>query len=214
RVELEENMQKPQTPIAEVRAEETDTQEADTQEADTQDTDIQETDTDEYESITVSLPQPEPALEPSRLRRERKPVVRFGFEEQARVVLEDSEPLSYREALESPDVNLWITAMEEEIAALHRNNTFTEVERPANRKIVDCKWVFKIKRRSDGSIERYKARLVAKGFSQIPGLQYDEVFAPVIRYESLRLLLALSAHNNWIPRQFDIKSAFLHGDLK
>src|SRR5205814_8908489 len=97
-----------------------------------------------------------------------------------------------------------------------KNNTFTIVPRPSNQRVIDCKWVYRVKELSDGTIERYKARLVAKGFAQQPGYDFnmDELFAPVIRYESLRLLLAISAHYGWIPRQLNIKSAFLHGDLK
>lgn len=88
------------------------------------------------------------------------------------------------------------------------------MDRPKGRKVVDSIWVFKIKHNADGSIDRYKARLVAKGFTQIKGLDFDETFSPVVRYDTLRLLLALSAHHNWTPRQLDIKTAFLYGLLK
>src|SRR5436190_4783393 len=106
--------------------------------------------------------------------------------------------------------------MKEEIKALEKNNTFTIVPQPSNQQVIDCKWVYRVKELSDGTIERYKARLVAKDFAQQPGYDFniDELFAPVIRYEFLRLLLAISAHYSWIPQQLDIKSAFLHGDLK
>ena len=103
--------------------------------------------------------------------------------------------------------------MEEEMSALRRTGTYDVVNRPVGRKIVGSKWVYKIKRLADNSIERYKARGVAQGFSQVPGQDFDEVYAPVVRYESLRLLLAISAHLGWKPRQFDVKSAFLYGEL-
>ncbi|KAI0992742.1 hypothetical protein K3495_g15443, partial [Podosphaera aphanis] len=80
--------------------------------------------------------------------------------------------------------------------------------------IVGSKWVFKVKRSADGSIDRYKARLVAQGFSQIPGHDFDETFAPVARYDSLRILLRISSQNRWIPQQMDVNSAYLYGTLK
>ena len=88
------------------------------------------------------------------------------------------------------------------------------MDRPVRQRIVDCKWVFKIKHNADGTVERYKARLVAKGFSQVPGIDFDETFSPVVRYDSLRLLMAIAASKNWKPQQLDIKSAFLYGELK
>lgn len=84
--------------------------------------------------------------------------------------------------------------------ALNRNKTWEVVPCPKDRNIVGSRWVFKIKHKADGLIERYKARLVAKGFSQQPGTGYDETYAPVARYDSLRLLLALAAHKGWKPR--------------
>lgn len=123
------------------------------------------------------------------------------------------EPNTYHQAMKSNDSELWKEAIVEEMDALHRNSTFEIVPRPKDRNIVGSKWVFKVKYKADGSIERYKARLVAKGFSQQPGTDYDETYAPVARYDSLRLLLALAAHNGWTPRQLDVKSAFLYGTL-
>src|SRR5204862_4146133 len=127
-----------------------------------------------------------------------------------------SPPTTYQRARTSAQAVKWDTAMKDEMKALEKNNTFTIVPRPSNQQVIDCKWVYRVKELSDGTIERYKVRLVAKGFAQQPGYDFnmDELFAPVIRYESLRLLLAISAHYGWIPRQLDIKSAFLHGDLK
>lgn len=75
-------------------------------------------------------------------------------------------------------------------------------------------WVFKIKRRTDGSIERHKSRLVAKGYSQRPGIDYKETFSPVIRLESVRILLAIVARDDLEMIHFDVKTAFLYGDLR
>uniref|UniRef100_A0A2N9HHI0 Reverse transcriptase Ty1/copia-type domain-containing protein n=1 Tax=Fagus sylvatica TaxID=28930 RepID=A0A2N9HHI0_FAGSY len=104
------------------------------------------------------------------------------------------EPHSYREASSNP---LWQAAMAEELDALSRTRTWDLVDLPPEKSVVGCKWVFKIKTRSDGSIERYKARLVAKGFTQEYGIDYEETFAPVARLSSVRTLLAVAASRQW-----------------
>src|SRR6202008_998282 len=132
----------------------------------------------------------------------------------AYAALVEEEPLNYQDAVKSDQASNWEIAMKEELKALKKANTWTIVDKPAKRSVVSCKWVYKIKQNPDGSIARYKARLVARGFTQRPGFDYDETFSPVVRYESLRLLLAISAHHGWKPQQCDVKSAFLHGDLQ
>ena len=96
--------------------------------------------------------------------------------------------------------------MDEELQSLTENDVWDVVPKPAGRKVVDGRWVFRVKGNAQGELERFKARYVAKGFSQVLGLDYDEIFAPVARFDSLRLLLAISACNNWRPRQLDIKT--------
>jgi hypothetical protein len=117
------------------------------------------------------------------------------------------------QAISGTDAARWSEAMEEEINALRRNHIYDVVPKASGKNIIDCKWIYKIKRLADASIERYKVREVGKGYSQTPGKDYDEIFAPDVRYESLRLPPAICAHFGWKPRRFDVKSAILNGEL-
>jgi hypothetical protein len=126
-------------------------------------------------------------------------------------VSETHDPETFSEASGHPD---WDTAMNEEYRSLMENDTWDLVPLPKGRKLVRCKWVYQTKYASDGSIERHKARLVAKGFSQVEGIDYNETFAPVAKMNPIRLVLALAASHKWEVHQMDVKSAFLHGDLK
>lgn len=103
--------------------------------------------------------------------------------------------------------------MEEEMDSLAANKTWSLVSLPQDRKVIDCKWVYKLKRKSDGSIDKYKARLCAKGFLQAKGIDYNDTFSPVIRYDSIRILLALATIYEMHIQQFDVKTTFLHGEL-
>lgn len=122
----------------------------------------------------------------------------------------DTEPTSYKQALSHP---LWREAMTEEIRALELNGTWTVEPLPAGKKAIGCKWVFKIKRRADGTINRYKARLVAKGFTQVEGIDFHETFAPVAKLVTVRCLLTVAVARGWEIYQMDVQNAFLHGDL-
>lgn len=119
------------------------------------------------------------------------------------------EPQNYREAVESEEIEKWNVAMEEEIQAIKRNDTWTLVPRPPNKNVISVKWVYKIK--ADG---RYKARLVARGFTQKYMEDFFATYSPVARTESIRLLLSLAASLDLEMTQFDISTAFLNGDLK
>ncbi|GJZ41320.1 zinc finger, CCHC-type containing protein [Tanacetum coccineum] len=123
----------------------------------------------------------------------------------------EEEPRNYKEA--STDKK-WIEAMEIELDSINKNNTWTLTTLPTNHKAIGLKWVYKTKRDAKGEIIKYKARLVAKGYVQEQGIDFDEVFAPVARIETVRLILALAAYHGWQVHHLDVKSAFLHGDLK
>ncbi|GJY36045.1 ribonuclease H-like domain-containing protein, partial [Tanacetum coccineum] len=107
------------------------------------------------------------------------------------------------EAMSDPN---WVEAMNNEIEALNRNNTWTICDLPIGR-------IWKIKYKASGEIERYKARLVAKGFSQREGFDYDETFSHVVKMVTVRCLIGLAVVNNWPLYQLDVNNAFLYGDL-
>jgi hypothetical protein len=108
----------------------------------------------------------------------------------------------------------WVEAMEDEMESLEANDTWELTPLPAGKKAIGCKWVYKLKTSSDGTVQRYKARLVAQGFSQKYGDDYDQVFAPVVKQSTTRILLSLAAKLNLCVRHFDVKTAFLNGDLE
>jgi hypothetical protein len=126
----------------------------------------------------------------------------------------DTEPKSFREAMSRPDGELWYQAMVKEMEAHLENGTWELVKLPPNRKAIGSKWVFKIKRNPDGSIDRYKARLVAKGFAQRPGQDFDETFAPTTKWAALRAVLALAALEDLELESIDISNAYLNGELR
>ncbi|GJU58201.1 retrovirus-related pol polyprotein from transposon TNT 1-94 [Tanacetum coccineum] len=126
-------------------------------------------------------------------------------------LLADSESIKFEEVIRDKK---WKNAMDEEIASIERNKTWELVELPKGHQPIGVKWVFKKKMNAQGEVERYKARLVAKGYRQQPGIDYDEVFAPVARMETIRLLISQAAQMKWQIYQMDVKSAFLNGVLE
>ena len=125
------------------------------------------------------------------------------------------EPLTYQEAVACEDSSKWKAAMDEEMDSLRKNKTYELVDHPAGQKLVSCKWLFKIKEGIERVQKpRYKARLVARGFTQRAGIDYNEVFSPVVRHTSIRVILALTACRDYELEQLDVKTAFLHGNLE
>ena len=107
-----------------------------------------------------------------------------------------------------------MSAMEKEIESLRKNDVWELADLPKGRKAVGSKWVLKIKTDAEGSVERFKARLVAQGFSQKPGIDYDETFSPVTRFESVRTVIALAVQTDLKLHQIGVTTAILNGDLK
>ncbi|UYV81527.1 hypothetical protein LAZ67_20001435, partial [Cordylochernes scorpioides] len=124
------------------------------------------------------------------------------------------EPSNYIDAITSSDSERWKLAMDEEIDALNKIKTWTLERLADGHKPIGCKWVYKIKTESDGTIQRFKTRLVAQGYSQIKNVDYFDTFSPVVRYDSLRILLSHAASERMFLKQFDVKTAFLNGELE
>ena len=104
--------------------------------------------------------------------------------------------------------------MNEELDPIEKKNTQELIPRPTEKNVIGSKWVFKNKMNEKGHVIKNKARLVCKGYSQIEGLDYDEIFSPVARMEAIRMFLAFSCYHDFKVYQMDVKSAFLNGDLE
>lgn len=122
----------------------------------------------------------------------------------------DLEPTFYHQAVKFPE---WRQAMKEEIQALEANNTWILVPLPEGKKPIGSKWVYKVKRHADGTIERHKARLVAKGYNQQEWVDYLDTFSPVANMVTVKAILALATIQKWHMHQLDISNAFLNGEL-
>ncbi|GAA0157982.1 transmembrane signal receptor [Lithospermum erythrorhizon] len=120
------------------------------------------------------------------------------------------EPSCYSQAKEYPE---WQTAMQEEYDALVKNQTWSLVPAPSHHNIVNCKWIYRVKKHADGSFQRCKARLVATGVSQQYGVDYFETFSPVVKATTIRIVLHMAVSLGWNIRQVDVNNAFLHGLL-
>lgn len=100
--------------------------------------------------------------------------------------------------------------MNKELDALEENNTWTIMPLPPGKKSIGSKWVYKVKLKPDGTVERFKARLVAKWYNQTYGIDYLDSFSPVAKVVTVSVLLSLSTSNGWFLHQLDINNAFLH----
>lgn len=148
----------------------------------------------------------------TRLQRGiRKPKIYTDGTVRWAMLANTEEPTAVADALQDKN---WSLAMDEEYQALCENGTWRLVPPPKGKNVIDCKWVYKLKRRADGKIERYKARLVAKGFKQRYGVDYEDTFSPVVKAGTIQLVLSIAMARGWHLRQLDVKNAFLHGVLQ
>ena len=129
------------------------------------------------------------------------------------MLIDCREPSCYKEAMSRDDKLKWERAMESKMDSIEKNQTWELVQLPKGKNAFLCKWVYKLKVTSDNAKPKYKARLVAKGFKQEKGVDFDEIFSPVVKMTTLRIVLALVAKEDMELVQLDVKIAFFHGDL-
>jgi hypothetical protein len=123
----------------------------------------------------------------------------------------DLEPSTFEEVAKK---QVWKDVVMEEYQSIIRNGVWDVILRPEEKSVVTSKWIYKIKHVVDGSVEKYKARCVARGFSQKEGEDYDETFAPIAKYTSIRSIIVISSFMGWKLHQMDIKTAFLNGVIE
>ena len=159
--------------------------------------------------------------EPRRSGRQHRPPSRYVMEyadtatvdHVAYKACEIMEPRTIEDAFASDHAKEWKAAADSEYESLMKNETWELVELPQDREAIGCKWVFKVKYTSNGEVERFKGRLVAKGYAQKHGIDYEETFSPVVRFSSIRALLAFGVQENMLIHQMDVVTAFLNGEL-
>lgn len=165
-----------------------------------------------YQRRSRVLPEPLPVQEEtlSRSTRPRKLPSRFADFDLHSAETTSTLPLpeSVHTALQHPG---WLSAMQDELSSIHKNDTWELVPLPPGRKAISTKWIFRVKTNADGSTSKLKARLVAKGFQQQAGTDYTETFAPVVKWNTLRTVVALAGYHGWPIFHLDVKTAFLNG---
>jgi len=152
----------------------------------------------------------------SSLRRSQRvirPPNRYSPSLHYLLLTDAGEPEHFGEAMQIENSDKWKMAMKDEMNSLHKNNTWMLTELPDGKKALQNKWVYRVKEEHDGK-KRYKARLVVKGFQQKQGIDYTEIFSPVVKLTTIRLVLSIVAAENLHLEQLDVKTAFLHGDLE
>ncbi|KAL5742036.1 hypothetical protein ACOSP7_028768 [Xanthoceras sorbifolium] len=164
--------------------------------------------------ISPETVQEEPsAPELRRSSRVPKPIQRYSPSLHYLLLTDSGEPECYDEAMQVEDSVKWESAMRDEMDSLMSNQTWELAELPPGKKALHNKWVFRIKEEHNGN-KRYKARMVVKGFQQKEGIDYNEIFSPVVKLTTIRLVMKIVAAENLHLEQLDVKTAFLHGDLE
>ncbi|KAG3046773.1 hypothetical protein PC122_g24260 [Phytophthora cactorum] len=151
---------------------------------------------------------------PLPLRTEWTPTKKKNLVTKMKTTVDLSEPSTFQEAVNGPDQVHWRKAIHAELKSMRLRGVFRAAKLPNGQRAIGTKWVFKIKRKADGSIEKYKARLVAKGFKQKYGIDYTETFSPVVKYVTLRMVIAIAKYFGWPLDQLDVVTAFLYGIMK
>ena len=164
---------------------------------------------------TANIQQPQLPRRSGRVRSEPDRYLGLAevFHEET-LVSDQSEPCTFKEAVVDENAPKWHKGMGSKFVSITDMDVYEKTELPDGCIAIDSKWVYKIKRDSNGKIVAFKARLVAKGYSQREGIGFDETFSPVAMIKSIRILLAISAHLDFEVWQMDVKTAFLHGYLE
>lgn len=188
-----------------------------------EDSELQSETSDEFfESDEGSIYEPDQTIDPTELTRNvttrsKQRTCKMDAKTYScvsEVSEQDDVPESYTAAISSNNVNAkhWKQSIQDELKAHEENNTWNLVEKPEGVRLIDCKWVFRIKDNPSGPI--FKSRLCAKGCGQKQGIDYTEVYSPTVRYDSIRVVLSEAVQNELKIIQFDVKTAFLYGDVK
>ena len=160
--------------------------------------------------ISAAPPEEE---EVRRSMRQRRPSTRYNPHEYV-MLSNGGEPESFREAMTNDHKEEWLDAMNDEMKSLQDNHTYDLVKLPKGKRALKNKWVYRLKTEEHCSQPRYKARLVVKGFNQKKGIDFEEIFSPVVKMSSIRVVLGIAASLDLEIEQLDVKTAFLHGDLE
>ena len=148
---------------------------------------------------------------PSNLRRKRRSLEWYTGYMAIMIEFVETEPSFFEEAIEQL---VWVDAMVEKYKSIVKNSVWEVVARLTDKFVQGSRWIFKLKHATDESIEKYKTEFVANGYSQVEGIDYEETFAPVARYSSIKSILALTTQMGYNIHQMDVKTTFLNGVIK
>lgn len=165
------------------------------------------------ENVDSQVDQSTPVAEVRRSSKNIRPPQRYSPTLNYLLLTDGGEPECYDEALQDENSSKWELAMKDDMDSLLGNQTWELIELPAGKKALHNKWVYRIKNEHDGS-KRYKAKLVVKWFQQKECIDYTEIFSPVVKMSTIRLVLGMMAAENLHLEQLDVKTTFLHGDLE